>query len=410
MLSSSLGRAPGRIDFLGGIAVSSGAAVLQMPLSRFTNVALTVLEEPVLELHSTAQPTVSVPLAVVAEWVASSHDLAWLRTALAAASLPAWTFHPLGCLALFLRGEGQPTPTGLRLEITSNVPVGLGLASSATLRIATLRALEALTERPLDAPARVRLAQQVAQEVAGTPDSLADGLTCASGESGQLVALLDNSEAVLTPLPLPADLIVAGWYSGVTPATTPAAVAQAAASMGRALLARRFSLAPAAIVDWTPSQIARWLPGVPERLLGADFLALGLSLGDAVAVDADTVYPVRAALRFGAEENQRVTLTMALWPALLAATEPTAARRALRVQLGEFLYQSHEGYGAMGLSTPETDAMVDALRELGPTRGIYGARISGHGAGGTVVVLLRHDAWEAIEGLTKRLGTPTLLR
>ena len=51
------------------------------------------------------------------------------------------------------------------------------------------------------------------------------------------------------------------------------------------------------------------------------------------------------------------------------------------------MLQSHASYGAVGLGNERTDEIVTMVREAGPDRGVYGARISGGGCGGTVVVL-----------------------
>ena len=67
------------------------------------------------------------------------------------------------------------------------------------------------------------------------------------------------------------------------------------------------------------------------------------------------------------------------------------------------MLQSHAGYGALGLGSPETDQMIDALNTLGPEQGIYGGRSSGGGSGGTVVVLLKKDARGKLARLTKEV-------
>jgi len=73
-------------------------------------------------------------------------------------------------------------------------------------------------------------------------------------------------------------------------------------------------------------------------------------------------------------------------------------RRTLQA-VGELMYHSHAGYSAMGLGCPETDAMVRAVRERGPDQGFCGARVSGGGSGGTVVVLLEAAALPELERL-----------
>jgi galactokinase len=67
-----------------------------------------------------------------------------------------------------------------------------------------------------------------------------------------------------------------------------------------------------------------------------------------------------------------------------------------RTMLGELMYQSHESYTACGLGSRGTDLIVSLVRAEGPSRGMYGARITGGGSGGTVAVLGRSDAYPAI--------------
>jgi L-arabinokinase len=55
---------------------------------------------------------------------------------------------------------------------------------------------------------------------------------------------------------------------------------------------------------------------------------------------------------------------------------------------GNAMYRSHESYGERcGLGTPETDLLVELVREAGPAKGLFGAKITGGGSGGTVAIL-----------------------
>ena len=51
---------------------------------------------------------------------------------------------------------------------------------------------------------------------------------------------------------------------------------------------------------------------------------------------------------------------------------------------------------------PGTDRIVELSRSNGIKRGIYGAKITGGGSGGTVAVLGHIGAGEAIEDITAR--------
>jgi L-arabinokinase len=60
------------------------------------------------------------------------------------------------------------------------------------------------------------------------------------------------------------------------------------------------------------------------------------------------------------------------------------------------MYGSHASYGACGLGSPGTDRLIELVRSEGPSGGLYGARITGGGSGGTVAVLGRRDAAGAV--------------
>jgi L-arabinokinase len=51
------------------------------------------------------------------------------------------------------------------------------------------------------------------------------------------------------------------------------------------------------------------------------------------------------------------------------------------------MYQSHDAYTECGLGSSSTSAIVEIVQALGPTSGLYGAKITGGGAGGTVCIL-----------------------
>ena len=62
------------------------------------------------------------------------------------------------------------------------------------------------------------------------------------------------------------------------------------------------------------------------------------------------------------------------------------------VALGELMYQSHASYSAIGLGSAATDLLVQLVRASGPSSGLYGAKITGGGSGGTVCVLAANTA------------------
>lgn len=51
--------------------------------------------------------------------------------------------------------------------------------------------------------------------------------------------------------------------------------------------------------------------------------------------------------------------------------------------------------------------MVEGVRSLGALKGFYGARVSGGGSGGTVVVLLDKTSLPSLTRLARKLKRPT---
>ena len=58
-----------------------------------------------------------------------------------------------------------------------------------------------------------------------------------------------------------------------------------------------------------------------------------------------------------------------------------------------------DGYGAMGLGSAQTDAMLERLLGHPLESGLIGGRISGGGSGGTVVVLLEKRSLDKLRAL-----------
>jgi galactokinase len=65
------------------------------------------------------------------------------------------------------------------------------------------------------------------------------------------------------------------------------------------------------------------------------------------------------------------------------------------------MYQSHYSYTQCGLGNEATDLLVDLVREQ---EGLYGAKVTGGGAGGTVAILGHSDAEEAFRRVVQRYG------
>jgi L-arabinokinase len=109
------------------------------------------------------------------------------------------------------------------------------------------------------------------------------------------------------------------------------------------------------------------------------------------------VYRVRAATLHPIEENARVQRFCQLL--LEDLTDDRAA------ELGALMYASNASYGRCGIGTSQTEAIVAAVQRAGWDRGLAGARASGGGNGGTVVVLGHRDAEPVVAEIAEELGT-----
>ncbi|HEV2764953.1 MAG TPA: hypothetical protein VGV38_18365, partial [Pyrinomonadaceae bacterium] len=133
---------------------------------------------------------------------------------------------------------------------------------------------------------------------------------------------------------------------------------------------------------------------------GAEFLEKYKGITDPVtSVDPSRWYHVRQATRHPVCEHARVRRFAEIlegWRGLEQAEE-----------LGALMYKSHKSYSACCLGSPGTDELVRLVREAGQSAGLYGAKITGGGSGGTVAVLGRRDARGAVEEVAREYARRT---
>jgi L-arabinokinase len=75
--------------------------------------------------------------------------------------------------------------------------------------------------------------------------------------------------------------------------------------------------------------------------------------------------------------------------------------------MGELMYRSHDSYDACGLGSTGTDLLVDLARTAGEQEGIFGAKITGGGSGGTVAILARQDAVDRVHRIAEDYAEET---
>lgn len=387
--------APGRLDVMGGVADYSGSLLLQMPIAERTSVAMRRAPGTTVGVYSThgggswasCESYLLREAADVARERSGPSAFAGFRQSLRAAGVPPWADYVLGCLVLGAARAGCAL-AAVRIYVDSEVPVGQGLSSSAALEVATLRALTAMHEVDLGGVELAVLAQAVENEVVGAPCGLMDQLASHLGVGASLLPLRCEPRVwVGEPIALPQNLHFTRHPSGVEHAVAGDAYGRArcAAFMGSRIMEVELGvdcggvLAELDAVDFRERLAAR----LPVECSGADFTARYGDTADALTtVEPSVGYPVRAATAHPILEHERIeAFAKTLREAGDAGRDlSTAELRAL----GGSMLASHHSYSAIGLGHPTTDELVSEL--LG-REGIYGARVTGGGVGGSVVAL-----------------------
>jgi galactokinase len=428
-----IARAPGRLDVIGGFADYSGALVLELPLGLAAFVALQRSATPALTIRSLqarsigAAPEVTIALADLAPGGAA---VSYARARVLLASVPQtqWAAYLAGALVVLARERGLALTYGLRLLVDSQIPLGKGVSSSAAIEVAAMQAIAALHGCRLAGRELALLCQKAENLVVGAPCGVMDQMTAACGEQGALLALLCQPAELQPPVALPPGLEFWGIDSGIRHAVTGTdyGAVRAGAFMGYRMIAELEAGGhpePAAggqlpwggyLANITPSAWEqRYRQWIPEALNGAAFLArYGGTTDPLTQVEPSRTYAVRSPTAHPIEEHQRARLFRALLHSLTndegrgrGPERPTLPETAL--MLGELMYQSHASYSACGLGSDGTDLLVDLVRAAGPQQGLYGAKITGSGSGGTVAVLARRGSDAAVRAIAQRYERET---
>ena len=246
-----------------------------------------------------------------------------------------WARYAAGVVGT-LSERGRPA-VGIDAVVSSTIPLGAGLSSSAALEVALALALSDAASFQLS-PLELAVACQEAEQVAtGVPCGIMDQLVSLVGQNNHAL-MIDCRSLEVEPIRLPPRLAVLILHSGM----------------------------PRALVD---SEYA-------ERREACESIAalLGVqSLRD--ATPQQVADEPRA--RHVVSENQRV----------LQAAE--ALREGNVPALGPLLSESHRSLrDDFEVSTPELDAMAEAL----VAAGAVGARLTGAGFGGCALAVVRRGA------------------
>jgi galactokinase len=340
-------RAPGRVNLIGEHTDYNDGFVMPIAIDRYTEVRAAARDDGRLRVSSAGfGPGFECALSELHERSRGGSGAEWSRYVCAVA----WA----------IAQAGYPLP-GADLQISSSVPQGVGLSSSAAIEVSCAYALLRLAGRQIRLTALAQLCQRAENDYVGARCGIMDQYVACHGQAGHAL-LLDCRALEHRQIPL--------RFAGID---TRVVVCN---SMVRHSVAggeynRRRAQCEAGV-----QYLAARRAGI--RAL-RDVAAAELEQGLAAGMDPLILRRCRHVV----SENERVQAAVA------------AIGRGAPQEFGELMYASHASLrDDYEVSCPELDVLVALARGVD---GVYGARMTGGGFGGCTVNLVRADAVAAFE-------------
>lgn len=310
-------RAPGRVNLIGDHTDYQGGLCLPIAIDRDVLIGF--------------RPRTDGRVVVRSLDLGAAFELA-PSTDIAPEGVDEWA-RPIVATVGLLAPRFQGAFAGLDAAITSTVPIGGGLSSSAAFDVALALATATIGGVRMSARELALTAQEIEHRASGVPCGLMDQLASVAGRADHAL-LLDCRTLQITTIPIPASAGVLVIHSGSERVLATSAYAERRAACESA--AARLGLPT--LRDATLEQVA----------------------DDPIA-------------RHVVTENARVE-------AFARAIERSDLAAA-----GSLMLESHRSLrDGFAVSTPELDRLVDLALDAGA----YGARLTGAGFGGCVVLLV----------------------
>jgi L-arabinokinase len=397
---AALGRAPARLDVMGGVSDITGGLVCTMPLAAASAVAVQRRDDRKLVIRN-YNDRVSTAHEAEHRVELSLDDFYGTAALLPSATLRDlftggrhWAAYIAGVFPTLARHRKITRRThGANIACFSNVPFGVGLGSSAAVVCATLSALTAAFQMLLDPLEIAVLSQKLEHQMVGVPRGVMDPAAAVLGKANHLLLMRCQPHEVQGYLPMPAGLLLAAINTDIAPPIGGPSYqkARVAAVMAGEMIARVYAdfgikkdPTGGYLANVSVAMFERYFRKLlPETITGRRFVELYSTLtGRHVELDMDATYHPRAAAEYHILENARTTAFVEKFRALGHGE----GQAQVAAEAGRLMFESHTAYGTcLGLGGPATDAVVSRVNTYGPANGFYGARVMG--VGGSVVVL-----------------------
>ncbi|KAG1364535.1 Mevalonate/galactokinase [Cocos nucifera] len=374
-------RAPGRLDVMGGIADYSGSLVLQVSFGS--------------ELSNRA-PTFDMDLS----------DLMDGGEPISYEKAHKWAAYIAGTILVLMTELGVRFVDSICILVSSAVPEGKGVSSSAAVEVATMSAIAAAHGLNIDPRDLALLCQKVENHIVGAPCGVMDQMTSACGEANKLLAMVCQPAEVKELVAIPNHIRFWGLDSGIRHSVggTDYGSVRIGTFMGRKMIKSAASnllsqslasinapqeedgmnldefeehgielLKAESSLDYLCNlsphrQViyeAVYAKKLPECITGEAFIKKYTDHSDTVTViDPKHTYVVKAPTKHPIYENFRV--------------------------------ECHYSYNDCGLGSDGTDRLVKLVQEMqhrevdDGSSSLFGAKITGGGSGGSVCVIGRN--------------------
>ena len=410
--------APARLDCMGGIADYSGSVVFEGTLRRSAVVAFQPREDSMVRAMSAMLEQQGKPCeAEIAlnEFRTNGEPIGYeeARELFESDPVGSWSAYIIGALFVHEKEGLVRLESGADMLLWSDIPMGVGVASSAALEVAAMYAAVGALGLDVDGVRLAELAQTIENRVVGAPCGIMDQVTSALGEQHKLLALKCQPCEPLGQHELPENVRLFGISSHVEHRVGGSAYTQArvGAFMGLKIILNSRQERGDHLTDEdyylcnVPPETFRseFRDLLPVTIKGEQFLEeYGPTTDSVTSVDPSVTYSVLGPTEHPVYENLRVQRFMDC-----IDRARTGDRTAL-VEAGGLMCASHWSYSwNCNMGCRETDLIVRLVRERGPEQGLYGAKITGGGSGGTVAILADSAAEDRVKEVAEEYEKQT---
>lgn len=389
--------AHGRLDVMGGIADYSGSLVLQMPIKQKTTVSIRKTDDNTLKIKTLLDNKI-LDFIISIDKIKSISNGDYESTK-QLFNNDKWASYIVGCIVL-LYWEKEIQLSGFEIMIESDIPTGKGVSSSAALEVATLKVFSEFYQLQFEGTELPTLAQKVENLIVDAPCGLMDQLASYFGKQNHLLPIICQPDILHEPLPFPNEVFFMGIDSGTTHSISADEYVKVrtATFMGYSIMANMEGFDTTKIKQYNREKLpfggylcnvrvpyynGKFSKALPKVLSGKDFITqFGDIYDNITTINPDEKYPILNATRHAIFENNRVEK----FQKAFLSIEKTLSKKIPYKLMGSFMDESNMSYSACGLGSEKTDELVQ-MAYLARNRGVYGAKITGGGLGGTVAIL-----------------------